>query len=111
LSPAGLLQFAGYLQESGQQSAHVELIFWQKIMAPPGVGIMALIAVPFAFASGNHRAGGRLLLGACIGAVFILLGQVVQGLGLLAGFSPPLIASLPLAVITGFAVYLYRRVA
>lgn len=112
LSPAGLHQYAAYLRETGQQSSLVELIFWQKLLAPLGAGVMSLIAVPFAFGNGNKRAaGGRFLLGTLVGAGFFLLGQVVSGLGMLAGFSPPLIAVLPLAVITGFAGYLYRRVA
>ena len=111
LSPTGLYQYAEYLKATGQQAGHVELLFWQKVLSPLGIGVMSLIAVPLAFGAANNLASGRQYLqGAIIGVLFFLLGQIVSGLGQLAGFSPLLIAALPLAVIAGFAVYLYRRV-
>jgi lipopolysaccharide export system permease protein len=111
LSPTGLYQYTRHLQETGQKYEHIQLIFWQKVLSPLGVVVMALVAVPFALGSGNNlAAGGQLVLGTIVGVLFFLLGQIISGLGQLVGLSPLLIAIFPLAVIAMFAVYLYIRV-
>jgi len=112
LSPFSLYQYVQYLKETRQTSVRYELIFWQKLFLPPSVGAMALLAVPFGLTllRSNHI-GQPLVLGAGIGILLFLFNQIIPNLGLITGFSPPLITSFPLATIAGLAGSLLWRVA
>ena len=79
---------------------------------PLNVGVMALLAVPFGLTlMRRNHIGQQLLLGAGIGMLLFMFNQIMSNLGMITGFSPPLINAFPLATIAGLTGALFWRVA
>jgi lipopolysaccharide export system permease protein len=111
LSPSDLYQYIQYLQDSGQQTKSYEVQLWQKLVLPFTTGAMVLLSIPFVFGLPRlTNTGQRILLGAMVGIVLYFLNQIVSNLGVLLNLSAPVVVLIPLAVILGFALLLFRRV-
>jgi lipopolysaccharide export system permease protein len=74
------------------------------------MGVMVLLAVPMVMASGRTvRIGERVLVGALVGIGFQLTQEMFTNLGLVAGFSPLVIAFGPALAACGAVFVLFRR--
>ena len=105
VSAAGLWRLAQYLEANGLDASDQRLELWRKLIAPITVMAMVLFAVPFVF--GPTRGGGagqQLLIGVLVGVGFHLVNEVSANLGALYGWSAPIAAGLPTAMLTMFAV-------
>jgi lipopolysaccharide export system permease protein len=112
LSPLSLYEYVRYLKQTQQPSARFEVVLWQKLFMPLNVGVMALLAVPFGLTlMRRNHIGQQLLLGAGIGMLLFMFNQIMSNLGMITGFSPPLINAFPLATIAGLTGALFWRVA
>ncbi|MGQ0698646.1 MAG: LPS export ABC transporter permease LptG [Panacagrimonas sp.] len=100
VSAFGLMRLIGYLDENGLDASEQRLELWRKFIAPITVMAMVLFAVPFVF--GPTRGGGagqRLLIGVLVGISFHLLNEISANLGALYGWSAPIAAGLPTALL------------
>lgn len=105
VSALGLLRLVRYLDANGLDASEQRLELWRKFIAPITVMAMVLFAVPFVF--GPTRGGGagqRLLIGVLVGVSFHLLNEISANLGVLYGWSAPLAAGLPTALLLGAAL-------
>ena len=105
VSAFGLLRLVRYLDANGLDASEQRLELWRKLIAPITVMAMVLFAVPFVF--GPTRGGGagqRLLIGVLVGVSFHLINEVSGNLGALYGWSAPMSAGLPTALLMLAAV-------
>ncbi|TDU24150.1 lipopolysaccharide export system permease protein [Panacagrimonas perspica] len=105
VSASGLMRLIEYLEANGLDASDQRLELWRKLIAPITVTAMVLFAVPFVF--GPTRGGGagqRLLLGVLVGVGFHLLNEVSANLGALYGWSAPVSAGTPTAVLMVLAL-------
>jgi lipopolysaccharide export system permease protein len=105
VSASGLLRLVSYLEANGLDASDQRLELWRKLIAPITVTAMVLFAVPFVF--GPTRGGGagqRMLVGVLVGIVFHLLNEVSANLGALYGWTAPVSAGLPTAVLMVLAI-------
>lgn len=105
VSALGLLRLVRYLDANGLDASEQRLELWRKLIAPITVMAMVLFAVPFVF--GPTRGGGagqRLLIGVLVGVSFHLINEVSANLGALYGWSAPVSAGLPTALLMLAAV-------
>lgn len=110
VSAPGLLRLIQYMKHNGLDASQYELSLWRKLVAPLTVMVMMLFAVPFVL--GSQRSGGagqRLLVGILVGLGFYVTNEVSANLGQLYGWSAPLAAALPTALLTLLAVWRMRR--
>jgi lipopolysaccharide export system permease protein len=108
----GLFEYANYLKSTNQKSARVELIFWQKMALPLTSGMMVLLATPIGAGSGTQRSsayGRNLAIGAGIGILFYLGSQIIHTAGPMFGIPAVMVALAPVALVTGMAGWLFRR--
>jgi len=105
LSPSDLYRYIQILQRTKQSTVRYELALWEKIIMPFNVGLMLLVAMPFAF--GPLRiatVGKKILFGALAGLAYYFVSEVLKHLGLLFGASPFFTTIMPfggLVVATG----------
>ncbi len=110
LAPSTLYRYVQWLRERGEDSSRHELMLWRKLAVPLTIGIMVLIAVPFA--CGSPRAGNlafRVMLGALVGVGYSLLNQISGHLGLLLEVPAPVTVLAPVAVMGAATLWLFRR--
>jgi lipopolysaccharide export system permease protein len=111
LSISSLYQYIHYLRDTGQKSDRIELTFWKKIIMPLSIATLAMLGVPLGFTQHRPSIARQLTFGACIGILYFLLNEISTSIGLLSGFSPPLIAAFPLMAVIGLSCYLFWRVS
>lgn len=106
-----LYRFIQYLEENNQSTKIYEVAFWNKLINPLLILVMLFLAVPFVM--GNLRSGGlsaRLLLGAVLGASFLLLNRAFGNLAVVYDMNPLLAASFPTLLCFGLAFWAVHRV-
>ncbi|MGQ0620637.1 MAG: LPS export ABC transporter permease LptG [Panacagrimonas sp.] len=100
VSARGLMRLVRYLDDNGLDATEQRMQLWRKLLAPLTVMAMVLFAVPFVF--GPTRGGGagqRLLIGVLVGVSFHLFNEISASLGALYGWSAPIAAGLPTALL------------
>ena len=111
LSLVNLFRYIQHLHRNHQATAHYELVFWYKILAPFTTAAMVLLAVPFVFRHSRHGGlGFRLFLAVVLGLIFYVFNRGFGDLSLLYHWSPILGASLPTLSLVGLSVGLLTRV-
>lgn len=111
LSLLNLFRYIRHLHRNHQATAHYELVFWYKIMAPFTTAAMVLLAVPFVFR--HSRQGGlgfRLFLAVVLGLIFYVFNRGFGDLTLLYHWPPLLGACVPTAGLMGIGLGLLARV-
>lgn len=91
-----LLTYIRFSHQSGLNTKHYEVIFWQRIFQPLAALVMIVLAVPFIF--GPLRSvtmGLRMLAGLMVGFGFYILNQFVGPMSVVYQFPPWLAALLP----------------
>jgi lipopolysaccharide export system permease protein len=105
LSLSDLYQYIQILQRTKQSSVRYELALWEKIIMPFNVGLMLLMAIPFAFGPLRMATvGKKSLFGALAGLAYYFVSELLKHLGLLLGASPFITTTIPfvgLLVATG----------
>ena len=114
MSVADLGRYIEHLATNRQNTLRYEIALWGKLFYPLACLTMALVAL--AFTPVNQRQsnlGSRIFVGILIGLAFYFINRLFGHLGLLYGWSPPLVTLLPtlifLAVGTWFLVRQERR--
>ena len=99
MSTIDLFRYIRHLEENGQASQRHELQFWNRALYPFACLVMLSLALPFAYM--HARAGGvslKVFGGIMLGISFVLLNNVAGHIGLLADWTPWLVASVPSAL-------------
>ena len=112
MSLRGTREYLQHLQETGQRSAHIERLFWQKATVPLAAGIMVLLATPLGADSDprNRTATGRrIATGGVIGILFYFGTQVIHAAGSLLELDPALTALTPILILLAASAFLYYR--
>ncbi len=110
LSPYNLYKYIEYLRNSGENTQRFEIMFWQKVMLPPSLVALMMLALPFVFgALRSASLGLRIVLGIIAGLVFSLFNQFMGNLGLLINLNAALTATTPVLVVIIISAYWLRR--
>lgn len=107
-----LYAYTNYLRSTSQPVERHLHTLWQRLMLPFTVLAMVLMAtaVSASITAGRDRSFGLSIgIGAVLGIVFYLASQIIFALGQLLGWSIPLVAALPAALILACALLLMRR--
>ncbi len=99
MSTLDLFRYIRHLDENGQASQRHELQFWKRALYPFACLVMLSLALPFAYM--HARAGGvslKVFGGIMLGISFVLVNNVASHIGLLADWTPWLVASVPSAL-------------
>jgi len=111
LSLVDLFRYIRHLHRNHQATAHYELVFWYKILAPLTTAAMVLLAVPFVFRHSRHGGlGFRLFLAVVLGLIFFVFNRGFGDLSLLYRWPPILGASLPTLSLVGLSAWFLTRV-
>lgn len=89
MSAYDLFQYTRHLKDNRQKSARYEIAMWNKLVYPFALGVMMLLALPFA--SYHRRTGGisaMIFMGIVLGLVFHFAGRLVANLGALNEWQP-----------------------
>lgn len=93
-----LSRYIAYLDHNGLDSRNFALAFWQRLSRPLAGLAMLLLAVPFVFGPlRDVQPGRRLLVGALVGIVYLVLDRLLGQFALVYGIAPALSALLPAA--------------
>jgi lipopolysaccharide export system permease protein len=88
--------YVGYLQRNNLQSGKFETAFWSRIARFAAVGLVVMLALPFALGSLRSAGqGARTVVGVMIGAGFVLLSQTLESSGALFNLPPWLVGWIP----------------
>ena len=111
MSARTLYNYVDHLQKNGQKAGRYEIALWAKFIAPFAIPVMMLLAMPFALQ--KPRTGGAnnmTFIGILAGLGFHLLNRLFGHLGLLNGWPPFAVTSLPLLVFLSIALFAIRWV-
>ncbi len=110
LSLVDLFRYIRHLQRNEQATAHYELVFWYKVLAPLTTAAMVLLAVPFVFRNPRHGGlGFRLFLAVVLGLLFYVINRGFGDLTLLYHWPPLAGAAAPTLGLTAFCMWLLAR--
>lgn len=106
-----LYEYVSFLKDNEQSQPEYELALWSKVTTP--VTTLILLVSAFAFVVGNPRSfdiGKRILTGAVIGSVFVLVNRGSSFLSVAFPEFPPVIAVwLPAALFLGVTLAYLRK--
>lgn len=110
LSINGLIRLIEFMDANGLDSSGYRLSLWRKLVAPLGVVVMMLLAIPFVLGPlRDTGAGQRLLVGVLVGLLYWIASEVVANTGQLYDWPPLLSASLPTLLVGGVAIWRMAR--
>jgi len=96
MSTLELYRYIQHLSAQEQSAQAHDIQFWRKALYPFACFVMMALALPFAYL--HARSGGlslKVFGGIMLGISFVLLNNVASHLGLLKGWTPWAVASLP----------------
>jgi lipopolysaccharide export system permease protein len=98
-----------YLHQNGLQASEYEYAFWQRLSQPIVSLLMVLIGVSLVFRTfQRHQYGKMMLIGILLGVVFFLLNAFLQQLCIVYQLPALGAVLLPLLILSGLAVMLFR---
>ena len=111
MSAAALSRYIEHLKTNKQSTTRYEIALWSKLFYPLACLTMALVALAFTPVSQRHASlGMRIFTGILIGLAFYFFNRLCGHLGLLYGWSPPLVTLAPtLIFLLGGGWFLIRQ--
>lgn len=107
-----LYNYIEFLKTNNQKSQSYELAFWSRLINPLVTFVMLLVSAPFVIGIGRGvGAGGRIMLGICIGMAFNICDRIVGNVGLVYNINPLLTAILPSTLVFFAALFAVWRVS
>jgi lipopolysaccharide export system permease protein len=104
--------YVAYLERNDLQSGKFETAFWSRIARFVAVGLVVMLALPFALGSLRSAGqGARTVVGVLIGAGFVLLSQTLESSGALFNLPPWVVGWIPtvlLGTLTGALLWRNR---
>ncbi|MBL8331986.1 MAG: LPS export ABC transporter permease LptG [Rubrivivax sp.] len=91
-----LWRYSVHLDDQAQATQQVKLRFWKKALYPLSCLVMVALALPFAYL--HARSGGvslKVFGGIMLGIAFVLLNNLAGHIGMLADWTPWIVASAP----------------
>ncbi len=112
MSVAALYAYVDHLKRTRQRSTRQEIALWKKFTTPAAVGVMMLLALPFAYLQTRSGAVGvKLFIGIMIGIVFWFANSLSSHVGMLNQWPPAAAATVPVLVMLVVATAWLRRVS
>jgi len=112
MSLQDLYNYIGFLKTNNQKSQSYELAFWSRLINPLVTFVMLLVSAPFVIGIGRGvGAGGRIMLGICIGMAFNIADRIIGNMGLVYNINPLLTAIFPSLVVFCAALFAVWRVS
>lgn len=96
MSTLDLWRYIGHLSDNEQTAQEQKIQFWKRALYPLACFVMVALALPFAYL--GTRTGGvslKVFAGILVGVSFFLLNAVFRHLGLLANWTPWVVAAAP----------------
>lgn len=110
LSVSDLYAHKRLMIHQGTRSLRHELAFWQKLLSPFSVLSLVLLASSFVFGSLRSQGLGlRIVMALLTGLLFSYLTDLVGFVSLATGFSPFIMALLPIIISAGVGVWLLNK--
>ncbi|WP_066802894.1 LPS export ABC transporter permease LptG [Moraxella oblonga] len=110
LSVSDLYAHKRLMTHQGARSLRHELAFWQKLLSPFSVLSLVLLASSFVFGSLRSQGLGlRIVMALLTGLLFSYLTDLVGFVSLATGFSPFIMALLPIVISAGVGVWLLNK--
>ncbi|QGM81331.1 LPS export ABC transporter permease LptG [Otariodibacter oris] len=95
LSISGLVDYVGFLKETGQDAKRYEITLWRKVFQPISMAMMMLLAISFIFGPlRSSTMGAKIVIGILAGFVFYVSDIVFGNLSLVITWLPIQIATL-----------------
>ncbi|MBW2708156.1 MAG: LPS export ABC transporter permease LptG [Deltaproteobacteria bacterium] len=109
LSTPDLIGCVKALENGGQDVDPYRLALWRKLGGPLTTGAMVFFSLSFVFGS-NRKVGvsRRITMASLIGLVLYFADQLIMHTGLLLNLNPLITAMIPVAFISGLAVWRLR---
>ena len=110
LSLYDLAMYVDFLKTNRQKSHSYEFAFWGRAVNPLTTFIMMLVSAPFVI--GIHRGisvGARIMLGVTIGMGFNIFNKIINHMGLIYNFNPPLVAILPSLIVFSLVLFAIKK--
>jgi lipopolysaccharide export system permease protein len=105
-----LSKYINFLKDNKQDFAKYELAFWARAINPFITLVMLLVAAPFVVGVGRGVAmGPRMVMGILIGMSFNIIDNSVGQMGVVYGFNPLFVATLPSLLVLLAALYAISR--
>lgn len=106
-----LYRYARRFERQGQDAAPYFLAFWKKALRPLTTAILVLVAVSFIFGPLREATtGSRVFSGICFGLAFTIVERLIHNLSLVYQLSPLFGVVLPIVLIAGLGMLMFRRV-
>ncbi|UOP05686.1 LPS export ABC transporter permease LptG [Conchiformibius kuhniae] len=110
MSWTALGRYIRHLEHNRQQTQMYRVAWWNKLVYPAAVVVMALLALAFTPVSGRHaNMGLKLFGGVCLGLLFYFSGRLFGFTSRLYGVPAWVAALLPTAAFAVWALVLIRR--
>lgn len=110
MSFAALTDYIRYLESNSQQTRGYRVAWWNKLVYPVAVVVMALVALAFTPATARHsNMGLKLFGGICLGLLFFFSGRLFGFTAVLYGVPAFVSALLPTAAFALWALWQIGR--
>jgi len=110
LSMTELYNYISFLHDNEQRSPEYEVVFWSKMVVPVLSVLLLLLSLPFVIKDiRNADMGRHLMAGSIVGVLFFLVSKTAGFAGVVYDISPLLVSWIPVSIIAGATVWLYRR--
>lgn len=110
MSAQSLSNYAGYLQENGQDAREYVAALWEKIYFPFTIYALLLMGLPFVFVmSRQHSIGANIFTGIVVGSIYLITARWVQNFAEAFGFPLWLVSALPIIALSSFGLYRLRK--
>ena len=111
LALTDLYSYARDLHSRGENAERYWSVFWYKLSIPLATGAMVLISLPFLFGMPRITSTGqRVMIGAAVGIVFFLGGQLFNQFGAALNLPAAVTALLPAVLLMTVGLSLLERV-
>lgn len=110
LSSLELWRYSRYLAANGLDTTRYATAFWNRVVTPFSVLVMAALALPFVF--GPMRSAGvgqRMIFGLLIGIAFYVVNQTLANSGQVFGLPAVITAWVPTLVLAAITLVAIRR--
>lgn len=97
-------------RHAGASYTRLAMAFWERLWAPVGAVVLALLAIPFSLGAMRRlKTSARLVAGVVIGFAFYMINQLLAPFTVVLLWSPFWVNCIPTVLFAWLAIHLLRR--
>lgn len=97
-------------KHAGASYTRLAMAFWERLWAPAGAVVLALLAIPFSLGAMRRlKTSARLVAGVVIGFLFYMVNQLLAPFTVVLLWSPFWVNCIPTILFAWLGIYLLRR--